>query len=102
MGEECTMAQEQASHDFSAIGQNTVGAIMHMQKGFPDAVQELNQQWVSAFDAEAALASELSTKLTSARSIPDCVVAGQGCMSRQMEISAKKERPARCRRREAY
>ena len=89
------MAQEQAtpvSQDFAAMGQKTVEAMIGMQRGFLDAVQEFNQQWVSGVNAETALATEFLNRLTAAKSIPDAAVACQGCVNRQMEIIAENSR----------
>jgi Phasin protein len=86
------MAQEQGSQEFAGMAQKSVDTMMDIQKGFLDALQELNQQWISGVNAEAALASEFLTKLTTAKSIPDAAVACQGCMSRQMEIMAENSR----------
>jgi len=90
------MAQEQQtpimSQEFSEMGQKTIEAMMGVQKGFLDALQELNQQWVSGVNAETALASEFLTKLAAAKSIPDAAIACQGCANRQMEILAENSR----------
>ena len=65
---------------------------MEMQKGFLDTLQEVNRQWVSGVNAEAALASDLFDKLAAAKSIPDAVIVYQGCASRQLEIFAENGR----------
>jgi hypothetical protein len=86
------MPQNQTSQPFANGGRQSIDAMLDIQKGFLDAVQELNQHWVSAFNAEAALASELFTRLAAAKSIPDAAVACQGCANRQVEILAENAR----------
>ncbi|HLH95909.1 MAG TPA: phasin family protein [Xanthobacteraceae bacterium] len=87
------MAQEQGTaQEFSAMGQKTIETMMGMQRGFLGAMQELNHQWVSGFNAETALASEFFAKLAEAKSIPDAAIACQGCVNRQMEIFAENSR----------
>jgi len=89
------MTQEQTStvsQQFTDLGRQSIDAMMGMQKGFLDAFQELNQQWVSSVNAETALASELFTKLAASKSIPDAAIACQGCANRQMEILAESGR----------
>jgi hypothetical protein len=89
------MTQEQASttsQHFADMGRQSIDAIVGMQKGFLDAFEELNRQWVSGINAEAALASEFFTKLAAAKSIPDAAIACQGCANRQMEILAENGR----------
>jgi hypothetical protein len=89
------MAQEQTSavsQQLTDMGQQSINAMMDVQKRFLDAFQALNQQWVSSVSAEIALGSELFTKLAAAKSIPDASVACQGCANRQMEILAENAR----------
>jgi len=86
------MAQKETSQPFADAGRQSMDAMLDIQKDFLDAVQDLNQHWVSAFNAEAALASELFTKLAAAKSIPDAAVACQGCANRQVEILAENAR----------
>ena len=89
------MAPEQAAvlpEQFAEMGQKSIKTMMGMQKGFLDAFQEINQQWISGVSAETALASEFFTKLASAKSIPDAAIAYQSCANRQMELLAESGR----------
>jgi Phasin protein len=54
-----------------------------------DIFQESNRQWVGRIQAEATLASELTSKLTAARSIPDAMSACQEWGSRRFEMMAE-------------
>lgn len=87
------MAQEQTiSQPFSDVGRQSIETMMDMQKGFLDAFQEINRQWISGINARAQLASELFDKLAAAKSVPDAAIACQGCAQRQMEILAESGR----------
>jgi hypothetical protein len=100
-----TMAQEQTTEagpgksgapfmpkEFANFGQQAFDSMMGMQKGYLEALQDLNQRWVSGVNAEAALASEFFTKLAAAKSIPEAATACQDCANRQMEILADNSR----------
>jgi hypothetical protein len=49
----------------------------------------MNQQWLDRIQAEASLASELASKLTAARSVPDAITAYQNWGSRRFEMMAE-------------
>ena len=51
--------------------------------------RETNRQWLERVQAEASLASELISKLTAARSIPDAMTAYQEWGGRRLEIMAE-------------
>jgi len=57
----------------------TFGAL---QKQLLDA----NHEWIAFLNEEAELASNLSKKMTTAKSIPDATAAYQELISRQMEL----------------
>ena len=89
------MAEQQTqvlSQQFADMGQRSIETMMGMQKGYLDALQKINQQWISGVNAQTALTSELLTKLASAKSIPDAAIACQNCANRQFEIFAENGR----------
>ena len=87
------MAEQQTlSQQFAEMGQRNIETMMGMQKGYLDALQKINQQWISGVNAETALTAELLTKLASAKSIPDAAIACQSCANRQFEILAENGR----------
>jgi hypothetical protein len=51
--------------------------------------QDTTQFWIGRMQAEADLVSELSTKLASARTLPDTATSLQECTKRQMELLAE-------------
>jgi hypothetical protein len=81
-----------SARELADLNKSAMDAMTGMQKGFLDALQELNQQWVSGLNSEAALASELLAKLTSAKSIPDATAACQECATRHMELVTEASR----------
>jgi hypothetical protein len=94
------MAQEQGAvpspfvmpQDLADLGKKTVDTMIGAQKGFLDAFQSFNQQWLSNINTEATLASEFFAKLASVKSIPDAATACQSYATRQMEILADNSR----------
>jgi hypothetical protein len=78
--------------ELARLGQQTIDSMMDMQKGFMAALSDVHQHWISAANAQAALASELLTKLAGAKSIPEAATAYQSCANRQMEILAESGR----------
>jgi hypothetical protein len=67
------------SEDITRQNIETFGAL---QKQLLDA----NHEWVAFLTEEAELASNLSKKMTTAKSIPDATAAYQELISRQMEL----------------
>jgi hypothetical protein len=60
-----------------------------MQTELFEKLQEINRNWIDRMQSEAALASEFTTKLTAARSIPETATACQDWARRRMEMSAE-------------
>ena len=67
------------SEDITRQNIETFGAL---QKQLLDA----NHEWFAFLNEEAELASNLSKKMTTAKSIPDATAAYQELISRQMEL----------------
>ena len=67
------------SEDITRQNIETFGAL---QKQLLDA----NHEWIAFLNEEAELASNLSKKMTTAKSIPDATAAYQELISRQMEL----------------
>ncbi len=51
-----------------------------------NSFNEASQRWFGCFEAEAKLTSELATKLTAARSLPDIMAAYQDWGTRNLEM----------------
>ena len=51
-----------------------------------NSFNETSRRWLGCFEAEAKMTSELATKLTAARSLPDIMAAYQEWGTRQLEM----------------
>jgi hypothetical protein len=51
-----------------------------------DSLNETSRRWLGCVEAEAKLTSELTAKLTAARSLPDIMAVYQEWGTRQLEI----------------
>jgi hypothetical protein len=78
-----------AAADFAVTTKRQIDAITKAQSEALDNFQEMNQQWLDRIQAEASLASELASKLTAARSVPDAITAYQNWGSRRFEMMAE-------------
>ena len=78
--------------ELAEMGKKGVDAIIHMQRELCDAFGEMNRDWFARAQAEANLASELATRLTTARSVPDTAILCQEWMGRRMEMFAENSR----------
>ena len=77
---------------FAEIGKKRIEAIMEIQKELLDTFEAINQAWFERAKSEASLASELVTKLSAARSMPETADACQECMGKRMELLADDSR----------
>ena len=78
-----------APADFAVEAKKRIEEFANAQTELFDIFQETNRQWVDRIQAEATLASELTSKLTAARSIPDAMSACQEWGSRRFEMMAE-------------
>ena len=78
-----------ARADFGATAKRQIDAITKAQSEALDSFQEMNQQWLDRIQTEARLVSELASKLTAARSVPDAITAYQNWGSRRFEMMAE-------------
>src|SRR5262249_38382369 len=63
-----------------------IDVMIEMQVEIFDTLEEITRNWFARAKSEARLASELSTKLATARSLPDSASAYQEWLSRWMEM----------------
>ena len=75
--------------EFAKLGKKRIEEFVNTQKELVEKLQEMNRQWFDRAQVEANLASELASKLTAARSIPDAMAAYQEWASRRFEIMAE-------------
>lgn len=75
--------------EFAEMGKKRIEEFVNTQKELVEKLQAMNRQWFDRAQAEANLASELASKLTAARSIPDAMAAYQEWASRRFEMMAE-------------
>jgi len=75
--------------EFAEVGKKRVEEFVNTQTELLEKLQEMNRQWFDRAQSEANLASELASKLTAARSIPDAMAAYQAWTSRRFEMMAE-------------
>lgn len=75
--------------EFAAMGRKRFEELAKMQTELFEKLQEANRSWLERMQTEASLASEFSTKLTGARSIPETATACQEWASRRMEMATE-------------
>ena len=96
------MAQQRESHvegteksspfsplEFAVIGKRYVDELGKAQVELVGKLQEMNRQWLDRMNTEANLTSEFTSKLTSARSVPEAMTACQDWTSRRLEMIAE-------------
>src|SRR5262245_9332882 len=78
--------------EFVELGKKRVEVLMELQKDLIDAIQEINQAWIARAKSEANLNSELVTKLSAARSVPETADAYQQVIGKRMELLVEDSR----------
>ena len=74
---------------FPKIGRGRTQAAVTLQKELFEAYAQASRAWLIRVRSEAALWSELATKLTATRSIPEILEAYAKCVSQQMKMTAE-------------
>ena len=75
--------------DFTATTKKQIKAFTNAQSEALDNLQEVSHQWLDRIQAETSLASELASKLATARSMPDAMAAYQKWGGRRLEMIAE-------------
>ena len=75
--------------EFAEIGKKRIEEFVNMQTELLNELQETNRQWFDRAQSEANLASEFTSKLTAARSIPEAMATCQEWTSRRFEMMAE-------------
>lgn len=88
------MATKESSTSVSAapffnLGPQGAKEAAALQKEFFEAYEQTSRAWLERAQSEAALWSELATKLASTRSISEAVEAYTKCVSQQMQMTAE-------------
>jgi hypothetical protein len=75
--------------EFTSIGQKRVEELASVQGQLMEKLEESHRQWFERMQSEIHLASELVSKLTSVRSLPDATAACQEWTSRRLQMMAE-------------
>ena len=75
-----------APADLAAAAKERMAEFANAQSELLDKFQETHRQWLDRIEAETNLASELASKLTAARSLPDAMTACQEWGNRRFEM----------------
>jgi hypothetical protein len=75
--------------DFTKFGKEQADALADMQKEFSKLIEQANADWMARVELERELASDLTSRLSSAKSLPDAAKAYQEWMARRMETMSK-------------
>ncbi|MGA8653702.1 MAG: hypothetical protein ACLP19_28275 [Xanthobacteraceae bacterium] len=74
---------------FAELGKQRLEDFANTQTELLDKLLETNRQWFDRMQLEANVASELGSKLTASRSIPDAMTAWQEWATRRFEMMAE-------------
>jgi Phasin protein len=80
---------QSGSVPFFNIGQERAEAAVTLQKELLDAYEQTSRAWFARVQSEVALWSELATKLTATRSVPEALEAYTKCISKRMQMTAE-------------
>ena len=75
--------------EFAQMGKKRLDELVAAQTEQFEKLREISRNWFDRMQSEAALASELATKLTAARSVPEIATAYQEWAARHMEKAAE-------------
>ena len=74
---------------FFNLGQERAEAAAALQKELLEAYEQASRAWLARVQSEVELWSELATKLTTTRSVPEAIEAYTKCVSQQMQMTAE-------------
>jgi hypothetical protein len=75
--------------DLTRMGQDQANALMEMQRELTKLMEQANADWLARVEVERELASELTSKLSAAKGLPDAAKAYQDWMARRIETMTK-------------
>jgi len=72
-----------------AAGQEQTEAMLGMQKELLDAYEQASRAWLARVRSEVDLWTDLATKLTATRSLPEALGTYQECVTQRMQMAAE-------------
>jgi hypothetical protein len=83
------MSSPTASAPFGKLGKEQTDAMVGMQKEILDAYEQANRAWLARVKSEVEFWSELASKLTATRSVPEALEAYQKGAAQRMQMAAE-------------
>jgi hypothetical protein len=77
-----------APPDIVNWGQHQTEAALHFQKAIMESCEQASRTWVDRMQSEISLWSDLASKLSSTKSVPEAVETYTKCMSQRMQMAA--------------
>ena len=74
---------------FLEVGKEQTEAMLRMQKELIDAYEQASRAWLERVKSEVDLWSELASKLTATRSVPEALEAYQACAAQRMQMATE-------------
>jgi len=81
-------SMEKNTASFPNWGQQQTDAAMALQKELLDSYDQAGRAWLARVQSEVALWSDLATKLSATRSVPEALEAYSKCVSERMKMAA--------------
>jgi len=72
-----------------AAGQEQTEAVLGMQKELLDAYEQASRAWLARVRSEVDLWTDLATKLTATRSLPEALGTYHECVTQRMQMAAE-------------
>ena len=88
MAKETTTAGKADTQSSLNWGQERTEAAMALQKELLAAYEEAGRAWLARVQSEVALWSDLASKLTATRTIPEAIETYTQCVSQRMKMAA--------------
>jgi hypothetical protein len=80
--------QEIGAEQLFQLGKRQTNTVLNLQKELLDAYEEASRAWLSRVKSEVELWSNLATKLTATRSVPEGMETYRDCVSQRVQMAA--------------
>ena len=88
MAKETATTGKADTQSFLNWGQERTEAAMALQKDLLASYEEASRAWLARVQSEVALWSDLASKLTETRTVPDALETYSKCVSQRMKMAA--------------
>ena len=78
--------------ELAELGKKRIEAIVEIQKELLETFESINQAWFDRARSEASLTSELVSKISGARTVPETADAYRECLGKRMDLLADDSR----------